>query len=42
MKQISFRDYVELIKVTNTELSIEHIPLNDVLTLENKHLINFH
>jgi hypothetical protein len=42
MKQISFRDYVELIKVTNTDLSIKHIPLNDVLTLENKHLINFH
>jgi hypothetical protein len=42
MKQISFRDYVELIKINGKNLSIEHIPLNDILTLETKHLINFH
>lgn len=43
MKQISFRDYVELIKVnSNNNISIEHIPLNDVFTIETKHLINFH
>jgi hypothetical protein len=42
MKQIIFRDYVELIKTNGSNLSIEHIPLNDILTLENKHLVNFH
>ena len=42
MKQIIFRDYVELIKTNGSNLSVEHIPLNDILTLENKHLVNFH
>ena len=42
MKQISFRNYVELIKINGESLSIDYIPLNDTLTIEDKHLINFH
>ena len=42
MKKLTFRDYVELVKITNNGYSIEEIPLNDTLTIDDKHLINFH
>ena len=42
MKKITFRDYVELIKISNNGYSIEEIPLNDTLSINDKHLINFH
>jgi hypothetical protein len=41
MKKITFRDYVELIKISNGGYSIEQIPLNDTLSINDKHLINF-